>query len=328
MGEVDIPGIRRSCETRSLHIRKLKNLADEIDLLHLKFNSDKIKGNGASLFGGSLTVISGTLTVLATGGAAIPILGVVGTAVGVAGGLWNFTGADKKSKKEKEILQMIKDLVEEDNVLQEKIRTEISKFETLDDTKRTIVGEQILTIMRGYGSVALAFGPQAAMGALAAALVPMAPLFTGIPVVMAFLGVVAQGGQAWLTQGALEMADEGVRNAVEKAAKHVPDTWTKKTIIENAYGNIINRGGKQFVQLTEEGAKALADEAATAIAAETARLAKIVGGITIGLGAISCVWDAYQITEAWDGSKKGATTKLGEALRRIASQLNRSRTRG
>jgi len=51
--------------------------------------------------------------------------------------------------------------------------------------------------------------------------------------------------------------------------------------------------------------------------------------IGIGIGVISCVWDTFQISEAWDGSKKGAQTDLGIALRSIASQredqkLNRS----
>ena len=44
----------QAADTRMLHIKKLGNLANEIDLLHREFNKEKIKGNGASLLGGKL----------------------------------------------------------------------------------------------------------------------------------------------------------------------------------------------------------------------------------------------------------------------------------
>lgn len=322
MGNVDVQVITRACNTRSHHIIQLKNLAEEIDLLYNKFNQNKIKSSGASLTGGGLTVISGVLTIT-TGGLAIPILGAIGTAVGVAGGVWNYISANKKEEMEKEIIQRIKKVQEDDIRLQEEIQHEIRKFEMLDDSKQTIVLEQILTILRGWGGVALVSGPEAAMYALTFSLIPIGELFANIPFVMAVLGAAAQGGQAVFVQGAKEVADETIQNAVKKAGEHLPNNWTKKFILENSYGEIIKKGKDQFVQLSKEGAAALADDAAKAIAAETAKMAKIVGGITIGLGAISCIWDVCQIAGAWQGTT--TKTKLGEALKRIASQLEASR---
>ena len=52
MEDFDINSLRRAADTRMLHIKKLGNLANEIDLLHREFNKEKIKGNGASLLGG------------------------------------------------------------------------------------------------------------------------------------------------------------------------------------------------------------------------------------------------------------------------------------
>ena len=50
----DINSLRRAADTRMLHIKKLGNLANEIDLLYREFNKQKIKGNGMSLLGGKL----------------------------------------------------------------------------------------------------------------------------------------------------------------------------------------------------------------------------------------------------------------------------------
>ena len=48
----DIKSLKSASTTRSLHMQKLRNLADEIDLLYLDFNKGKIKGNGMSFVGG------------------------------------------------------------------------------------------------------------------------------------------------------------------------------------------------------------------------------------------------------------------------------------
>ena len=53
----------------------------------------------------------------------------------------------------------------------------------------------------------------------------------------------------------------------------------------------------------------------------------MVGGITVGLGAISCVWDGYQTSEALEGSQDSTKTALGEALRRIVKEESKERTR-
>ena len=66
---------------------------------------------------------------------------------------------------------------------------------------------------------------------------------------------------------------------------------------------------------------------AAEVAKEAARINNIVGRITVGLGAVSCVWDGYQISEALEGSKEGTTTALGEALRRIVEEESKERTR-
>ena len=52
MGDFDIKAVQSASETRSLHMRKLLNLADEVDLLYQEFNNQKIKGNGMSFVGG------------------------------------------------------------------------------------------------------------------------------------------------------------------------------------------------------------------------------------------------------------------------------------
>ena len=53
----DIKALRSASETRSLHMRKLRNLADEIDLLYREFNNGKVKGNGMSFLGGKEYII-------------------------------------------------------------------------------------------------------------------------------------------------------------------------------------------------------------------------------------------------------------------------------
>ena len=58
----------------------------------------------------------------------------------------------------------------------------------------------------------------------------------------------------------------------------------------------------------------------------TASVVKRIGSITVGIGVVSCVWDGYQISKALDGSMDGATTKLGEALRRIVREEYNIRT--
>jgi len=258
---------------------------------------------------------------------ALPVFGIVGTAVGIAGGIWNFTGHMKKGEAEEKIIKMIKDLVQDDLSLQEDIRHEVDNFLNLDDTEKHIVGEQIFVIMKMYGAFALGYGPLRAMQGLTACMIPLAGFFTGIPTVMAFLGLAAQGVQETLSSGAKEMADETIRTAVENAAKRLPNNWTKKFIVENAYGVISsNSAGKTVVKLTKEGAQQFADDVAIAVAAEATKWAKIVGGVTIGLGAIGCVWDVYQISSSWKGSRSGAQTKLGVALRRIASELEMRRS--
>ena len=44
--------LEAAVETRTLHITKLRNIADEIDLLYQEFNRGKIQGSGASVLGG------------------------------------------------------------------------------------------------------------------------------------------------------------------------------------------------------------------------------------------------------------------------------------
>ena len=269
---------------------------------------------------GAATVASGFATI-ATGGLALPVIGGLGAVAGVAGGVWNFMGSKKKDRVEKSILEHIKDIVEEDKSVQEDVRNAIAVFQTLDDDERCAAGEQIMAIMRGWGAVALNFGPETAMYALSACLIPIGAFFTGIPTVMAVLGA---GVQAYLQCAANEVADDVIRAAVENAGKNLPNNWTKKYIVDNALGELSRRGGRTYVSLTEEGAKALADEAAAAVAKEAARVSQIVGGVTVGLGALSCIWDIYQISKARKGSKAGATTELGEALRRIVKELKKS----
>lgn len=326
MGDVNLEVLRRSGDTRRLHIRMLRNLADELDLLLQVFNKEKIKGNGASLTGGSLGIISSIATI-ATGGLALPVLGALGSITGVCGLIWNFMGTKKKAEKEKEILNKIMEIVKEDKVLQEEVRSEMSKYEILNDTKRYAVGEQILVILKGWGCVYQSLGPQAAFMALTGALGPIAMLFTEIPVVMAFLGNAGIGVKEYFAKGAMEVGDEVIRNAVENAGKTLPKDWTRAVIMENAYGEIVKRHGNFWVKLSAEGADALAEEVTKEIASQAKYVSQWVGGMTAGLGAIFCIWDIYQISEAWDASKEGYKTKLGIVLRRIAGEIETSMSR-
>jgi len=256
--EVDLQVLRQAGNTRALHIKKLRNLADEIDLLYQTFNKEKIKGNGASLLGGGTAVVSGILT-LVTGGLAIPALGTIGFVTGIAGGVWNILGSNEKEKKEQEIKAMIQKVIEDDNNLQEDVRTEMNKFEMLDHTQKYIWGEALLAVAKGWGAITLNYGPIVAGDLLLGCLSPDAMLYCS----------------------EIEMC----KPLIEAAAKTTPSLFGTR------------------------GTKAESD--------------KLVGGITLGLGVISCAWDTYQISIALDGSKEGAKTKLGIALRRIASQLEK-----
>ena len=68
-------------------------------------------------------------------------------------------------------------------------------------------------------------------------------------------------------------------------------------------------------------------DAAAAVASRVSEPAR-VANVVAGLGIISCVWDGYQITQAWEGSRMGAETKLGEALRRIVEDDSKIREGG
>jgi len=322
MASVDIDVLKKCGDTRHLHCQQLRNLSEEIDLLFQKFNNDKIKGNGASLIGGALTTISGLATIV-TGGLALPVLGVIGTMIGVSGGLWNYMGSIKKNKEEQKILKTLETILNEDRLLQEQVRHEITKYNILGNTERDAVGEQILIILKGWCPVYQCLGPEVAFMELTGALPPVAVFFTGIPAVMTFLGAAGTGLSQYFAEGAKEMADEAIWNAVEKAGKTLPNNWTKRYIIENAYGEIIKRNGGT---IAKEGAEVVADDVAVAeeIAKQAKSISQWVGGITAGLGAIFCIWDAYQIHEAWGPSKKGYKTLLGEALRRIATEIEPS----
>ena len=89
-------------------------------------------------------------------------------------------GSRKKNEIEQSILSQIKDIVKEDEELQEKVRNQMAEFQTLDDSERCEAVKQIMTIISGWGCVALSYGPMAAMQALFASLVPIKRFFTGI----------------------------------------------------------------------------------------------------------------------------------------------------
>lgn len=326
MGDVNLDVLIRSGNTRRLHIKRLRNLADELDLLLQVFNKEKIKGNGASLTGVSLTVISGIAT-LATGGLALPALGALGSITGVCGGIWNFMGSQKKTEKEKEILTEITDMIKEDQNLQEDVRSEMNKYEILDDTKKYAVGEQIFVILKGWGCVYQYLGPEAAFFALAGALGPIGTFFTEIPVVMAFIATARIGVTEYFAIGAKEVGDEVIQDAVKNAGKVLPKDWTSAFIQKNAYGEIVKRHGKNMVKLSGKGADAFTEEVSKEIASQQKYVSHLVGGITVGIGAISCIWDIKQLSEAWNPSKEGHKTKLGIALRRIAEKTETSMSR-
>lgn len=322
MARVDLDVLRKCGDTRHLHIQQLRDLSEEIDLLFQNFNNDKIKGNGASFIGGAMTTVSGVATI-ATGGLALPVLGVIGTMVGVSGGLWNYMGSIKKNKEEQKILKTLETILDEDRVLQEEVRHELAKYNILGNAERDAVGEQILIILKGWCPVYQCLGPEVAFMELTGALPPVAIFFTGIPTVMTFLGAAGTGLSQYFVAGTKEVVDEAIWNAVEKAGSTLPNNWTKRYIIENAYGEIVKRN---VGIIAKEGSEIVADDVAVAeqLAIQAKSISQWVGGITAGLGAIFCVWDAYQIHEAWGPSKKGYKTLLGEVLRRIATEIKPS----
>ena len=58
-GEVDdmIRKLEAAAKTRTLHMKKLLNTADEIDLVNLEFNRQTIRGHGVALLGGDNYII-------------------------------------------------------------------------------------------------------------------------------------------------------------------------------------------------------------------------------------------------------------------------------
>ena len=90
---------------------------------------------------------------------------------------------------------------------------------------------------------------------------------------------------------------------------------------------LLNEPLKAAAEVAKKAAAEVVEEVAAEVAKEAARINNIVGSVTVGLGAISCAWDGYQIYDAWEGSKEGAKTALGEALRRIVNEEAKERTR-
>ena len=131
-----------------------------------------------SLLGVAVAVSS--VATLVRGGLVFPVAAGLGAVVGAGGAGWNVLESKKKEEKEKSLKEQIKQIIfEEDKVLQEKVRHQIERFEILDETKRYATGEQIKGIIRLWGGVTLNVGPNPAI-TLAAALVPLSTLFTGI----------------------------------------------------------------------------------------------------------------------------------------------------
>ena len=121
-----------------------------------------------------------SVATLVRGGLVFPVAAGLGAVVGAGGAGWNVLESKKKEEKEKSLKEQIKQIIfEEDKVLQEKVRHQIERFEILDETKRYATGEQIKGIIRLWGGVTLNVGPNPAI-TLAAALVPLSTLFTGI----------------------------------------------------------------------------------------------------------------------------------------------------
>ena len=86
--------------------------------------------------------------------------------------------------------------------------------------------------------------------------------------------------------------------------------------------------GVEVLPYDYAAAEALDDNAAKPVVKKATEATNWVGGINAGLQVISCAFDVYQFSQAWEGSNKGATTALAEKLRRIVKEESRIRTGG
>ena len=80
-------------------------------------------------------------------------------------------------------------------------------------------------------------------------------------------------------------------------------------------------------KLLHEAAKKAAQEAASEA---TKTMARITGSMTIVLGAVFALWDTVNLVKAHEKSKEEAKSKMGEALRMLADEVERElrRNRG
>jgi len=329
--------IRICLETRKRHIGEIRQLADNHDRLTRAFNGrkkaplvTKIAGGAALVLGGVVAVVS----TIGTAGAAAPLwvggLSIGGSALGVGGGIWGLSLEMEKSKSEEILKGRIRELLAEDAEMQRRATRALEDIQMLEFSETTRVVEQVRGIINLCLGLNIAFGSTVTLFImLPLALTPI-PLFCGtIAKICTALGpVIATGAQEISKMVGKEVADDIARETVKEMQPGITKMFVEhqaKMAAKHALQtDAVTEASKK---LLHEAAKKAAQEAASEA---TKTMARITGSMTIVLGAVFALWDTVNLVKAHEKSKEEAKSKMGEALRMLADEVERElrRNRG
>ena len=132
-----------------------------------------------------------------------------------------------------------------------------------------------------------------------------------------------------------EMSEELAENALKEASKKIAKEASKKAFKE-AFKPALKEASKEITEeavakVAQETAKKAATEAAKKAAQEAAEesskqalktAAKITGGVTAGLGAVSVLWDGYNFYTGYQKMNE-SSSDLGRELRNLADFFER-----
>ena len=286
---------------------------------------------------GSLTTVASGIATIVTAGAAIPFLVgslmLTGFGVGALGAGLKFGGGihgEMSKAALKKLEDAIKEDVEANCDLTDKLKRLQSRLPSSEEDlfKIKIISPAGPSGLNIYTQLA---GISALISLTEKILRPLNKFYSVNPKINELLDSLITAVCGSLKFALTDISEVGVGKAAEIAAEAVK-TMEEGFIKKQAYQAALksaeeslkqgvkegsNEAAKAAGKVATEAAKQSTDEvasvAARAAAANTVKnVARIAGGVTVGLGAVCVAWDVYNIT------KDSMKTSVGTALREIA----------
>merc|ERR1719193_1412426 len=257
------------------------------------------------------------ITSIATGGLAAPLwatlIGGAGTATSVFGGIWSITVEKKKREGEKLLKERLERLIREDAEMMEKLEEAKENLAMLDYSQQEETMRQLRTVVSAFIGLSNAFGSAMAFNVFTSGvLVPIKVFCQPIEALSSLLGPLItkglevrkeSGGSDGMTESLIEEMQPGVGETV-------------KAFVKQKMAEAKNLAKKS--NLSEEAVKQ-----AMAVARDEAMrtITQFSGGLQFGIGLAFALWDLKELADAVSQSQPEAKSKLGEALRGVAAQV-------